>query len=115
MIFCAIISDIKAQNTFRGHQNFQQVPGWQNRAYQRQNQNNQYTTRKPYYEPPAATLKAPFVPQEIARQKVPLIVESPFKTQPNYGFKPQQLSPSSKATILKQEYERLPDGGYRFL
>jgi hypothetical protein len=107
VILCAIIGDIKAQNTFRGHQNFQQVPGWQNRVYQ----NNQYTTRRPYYEAPAANIKPPFVPQS-ARQNA---IDTTFKSQPNYGFKPQSLSPSSKATILKQEYERFPDGGYRFL
>lgn len=113
MILCAVIGDIKAQNTFRGHQNVQQVPGWQNRFYQGgRSPNNQYTTRRPY-EAPAANLKPPFVPRENARQNVPLIKES--QTQPNYGFTPKPLSPSHKATILKQEYERFPDGGYRFL
>lgn len=112
MIICALISDLKAQNTFRAHQNLQQIPGWQNRNYQAK---QKYTTKKSYYEPPAANLKPPFIPEQVARLNVPLITESPFKSQPNYGYKPQALSPSSKATILKQEYERLPDGGYRFL
>ena len=119
VIICAIlISDTNAQSNFRGHQSFnRQASGWQNRAYQgRQNFNNYYPTSRPvYYEQPSFTIRPPSIPPEVARQNVPLIVESPYKTQPNYGYKPQPLSTSAKATIVKQQYERRPDGGYRFL
>lgn len=111
MLICAIISDIKAQNTFRAHQSAQPIPGWQNRNYQtRPNYNKQYTTKRAYYEPPAPSLKPPFA----SKAKI-LPVETYSQNQPNYGFVHQPLSPSAKATIVKQEYERLPDGGYRFL
>lgn len=140
-MFCALILNFKTACAYRnGNQNSQQVNNWQqgrqyagrpDSSYGKANYHNHYatstvrpfngfqtTTKRNFYAPAAS--KAPFVAQKTTTkppyaQYVPLITASPYSAQSNYGYVPSKLSSSKKAVILKQEYERRPDGGYRFL
>lgn len=133
-VLCALILNLKTVSAYRsGNQNSQHVNNWQQgRQYVvradvpsgKANYRNNYatstvrpfsgfqtTTKRNFYAPVAqqATTKPPYA------QYVPLITASPYSAQSNYGYVPGKLTSSKKAVILKQEYVRQPDGGYRFL
>lgn len=123
-MLCAFLCDIKTAHTFQvGNQNsqrayWQQQQGRQavvrsNERYQSYHNHFPTSTYRPFYGIQTTTTKNVYATKPPYAENVPLITDSPFK--PNYGYAPATLSSSSKAVILKQEYERLPDGGYRFL
>ena len=129
-MLCALILNLKTVSAYRsGNQNSQHVNNWQQGREHvvpsgKASYRNHYatstvrpfsgfqtTTKRNFYAPVAqpVTTKPPYA------QYVPLITASPYSAQSNYGYVPGKLSSSKNAVILKQEYTRQPDGGYRFL